>query len=135
MDLHIITHEIDATLCHTLFSSPNQPLSITTEKYQMAYQAAQQHEARLQQLNLSLQLAHYVDRYLNKGWVYTAFRFARQPAHAAKLSNLYLFMEKAFRMIRLTPDLKKVVTQITNTERAISFQLASGQTLFETTPC
>lgn len=124
LEAAVLTQQLDEALCVTLPSS-NAPLS--TEAYASAYRASSTPEQRQQQLMLIEEASTLIDRYVRKRFLQASFRMLRRPAYAARLTNLYDFLDHGFQALGGLPTVSPLVTQLTNVEHNISQRLFTAQ--------
>lgn len=119
LEAAILTQRMDEDLVDRLGAQLDAELdeSVYADAYreQTRDWLAQRH----QQLALVGELGHHLDRYIRSRMIQTTFRMVRRPAHAAGFSNLYDFLDRAFRAMKTLDSVGGMLDTIAADERRI----------------
>lgn len=95
LELNSLTGLLDQRVAELIFEEGGAS-TITLENYADAYRRASTREERHLQMALLNELGMGLDRYVRSRVIYTTFKLAHRPAHAAGLGGLYDFLGRGF---------------------------------------
>lgn len=124
LEAAVLTQQLDEALCINLPLS-KEPLQVND--YAIAYRATCTAEQRQRQLALIEEATALIDRYVRKPLLLASFRMLRRPAYAARLMNLYDFLDQGFQALSGLPSVSPLIVQLTNEEHRISQRLFAAQ--------
>lgn len=124
LEAAVLTQQLDEALCINL---PTNNAPLTVADYTAAYRTSCTPEQRQRQLALIAEASHLVDRYVRRRLLLSSFRIMRRPAYAARLTNLYDFLDHGFQALGSLPSVSPLVVALTHEENSISQRLFAAQ--------
>ena len=116
--LHALSETLDSAM-----GSKLKRLPIDKKEYVHAWQVTGRHRDRELQVDLTLDVAHRLDRLTTRNLMRTSLRLMRAPARAAGLSQLQHFLESGFDTFREMKGAGEFMEIVRSREHALALAL------------
>lgn len=116
--LHALSETLDSAM-----GSKLERLPIDKKEYVHAWQATGRHRDRELQVDLTLDVAHRLDRLTTRTLLRNSLRLMRAPARAAGLSQLQQFLESGFDIFREMKGAGEFIEIVRSREHALASAL------------
>jgi len=126
MELNALSQELDGELLdhlHELGAAEN----ITEEAYAEAYRRCGNYDQRVHQIDLIYELGTELDELVQRRFIKTALRLARQPAKMAGFGELQAFLERGFSAFRHMKGVAEFLETIVARERELLDRIYAGE--------
>lgn len=125
--LAVLAMRLDEEVAKQLLDDYPADQKIDDEMMRLTLIKLDQHNARLQQLDLLDSLGHSLDKYLRSFIVHTAFKMCKGPAHKYKFELMYEFIGEGFAAMKPLKSATKFIESFTAKERLIVENVHSGK--------
>lgn len=130
LELDVISERLDLKLAQELRSKQRElkaPLMISPTAFARAYRTCDNREARMQQIDLIVEIGEEVDRLTQKPMIETTLSLMRTPARLMGLGELQMFLERGFKAFRHMDGADEFLATIEDRERRIAEQLFAAR--------